>query len=218
MESPNLDGFGYDEHCNLHGNHIKGKGSDHLLNVALQFIIHHYKLPTDTTFQFKDKSYIKCNAYKLPLPVYYTIYHGQTWYESKFGARPLFIDEIVLQNQRAQLRDYLKTKPSIDELFQGLKQDKLKAVIAKIYDNSNNLKDCLSTLKDYDCSIFKNWLTLIVVKHIPLLLGTEWYIQCKNNITMKVKELPYKPVELFNLSSMGGGEEEKHLSFRQHEL
>lgn len=65
VESPNLDGFGYNEHCNKEGNHVKGVGSIHLLNVSMQFILSHYNLPSDTQFQFKDTSFIECKSYKM---------------------------------------------------------------------------------------------------------------------------------------------------------
>lgn len=211
IESPNLDGFGYSEHCNKAGNHIKGVGSIHLLNVSIQFILAHYNLPRDTQFQFKDTSFIECNAYKLSLPVYYIVFHGKTWYESKFNAIPLYISQEELKEQRKKLKDYLKTKPPIEEWFTG--KEKLKAMIGKIYNKTGSIQECLDELKELDCSIFKNWLPALVLKYVPVLLGTEWSIQCHSDVKMKIQKLLEKPDKLFK---MEGGNME--LLFKTDEL
>lgn len=198
-DSPNLDGFGYDEACNKEGDHVKGIGSIHLLKTSMQFIISHYNLSRDNTrFQFKDKSFIECNAYKLALPIYYTVFYGKTWYESKFDAVPLFMSKDELKEQRNHLLAFLKTKPHINEFFSG--SEKLKVTISKSYETSESIYDCLMKLKDLDCSIFKNWLPTLVSRFIPLLLGTEWTIQCNSDIKIQITQLLQRPSQLFTMT------------------
>ena len=213
-ESPNLDGFGYDESCNKEGDHVKGVGSIHLLKVSMLFIISHYKLSNDTRFQFKDTSFIECNAYKLALPIYYTVFYGKTWYESKFDAVPLFMSKDDLKEQRNQLMIFLKTKPHINEFFSG--SERLKAIISKSYDESESIQDCLRRLKELDCSIFKNWLPALVSRFIPLLLGTEWTIQCNTDIEIKTTRLLQRPPQLFVMT--GGDMSVMSMSFLPHEV
>lgn len=177
----------------------------------MQFILSHYNLPSDTQFQFKDTSFIECNSYKISLPVYYTVFYGKTWYESKFHAIPLYISQEELKEQRKKLKEYLKTKPSIDDWFIG--NEKLKPIIGNVYAKSASIQECLDELKELDCSIFKNWLPALVLKYVPVLLGTEWSIQCLSNIKMKVEKLLEKPEKLFK---MEGGTME--LLFKTDEL
>lgn len=209
-ESPNLDGFGYNEECNKQGNHIKGIGSIHLLNVAMLFVLKHYGLPRDTRFQFKDTSFIECSTYKQSLPVYYTVFYGKTWYESKFDAIPLYISQDEFKEQRKKLRDYLKTKPPIEEWFFG--SEKLRKQVEEIYIRVNSLQECLLELKEFDCCVFKNWLSALVLKFIPVLIGTEWYVQCQSDIAIKIKRM-HQPVQI---SKMDGGN--LVLSFKQSEI
>lgn len=211
-EAPNIDSFGYNEHCNQEGNHIKGVGSIHLLNVGMQFIINHYKLLKDTQFQLKDTSFIECSRYKLSLPVYYTVFYGKTWYEQKFDAVPLYISADELKGQRQKLREYMKTKPPLTDWFMG--SHEVEKMIEKIYVKTGSLQECLDELKSHDCYVFKNWLPALVLKYIPVLIGTEWSIVCRSNIDINIEKLSTKPKKLFKMEGGDG----LVISFKQDEL
>jgi hypothetical protein len=197
-EHPQIDAIGYDENCNADGNHVKGLGSVHMCKIALQFVIYHYNFDKDVKFQLKDTNTIECHKYKLALPIYYMIYHGKTWYEDKFGAVPLFISEKVWKKQKKALREFLKEKPDIDDLFSE-NQHQLKNYIKSVYNKEGSLSSLFQRFKDDDCSVFKNWLPKLILKFIPTLVGMEWIVHCggKNDIEMNIKKLEHKPPGMF---------------------
>lgn len=210
-EPPEIDGFGFNQHCNITGNHVKGTGSVHLMNTATRFIINHYKLPEDTKFQFKDTSFIECIKYHMPLRIYYTIFHGKTWYEDKFGALPL--DKLAiprLEESRKKLKAFLSSKPDIEMFFNNDQQELMEYVL-NVYAKCDSLKECLDILKNEDCKVFKGWLISIFTHVMTYDSDQEWYLTNKvapDFITYtKLKD---KPDKLF---SVKGG-----MYFRRDEL
>lgn len=211
-EPPQLDGFGFNQHCNITGNHVKGIGSVHLLNTAMCFIVSHYKLSSNTQFHFTDTSFIECIRYHMPLSVYYMIFNNKTWYESKFAAIPLYISESELNAQKQALEQYLSAKPDISSHFMEY-QSALKNKVQQIYNTTSSLNECLNILKQEDCSIFAGWLQSICLEHIPKLQGTPWMIQNKMaKSSISYTKLKDKPNNLFELKGGDG------LYFRRDDL
>lgn len=213
-EYPHMDGFGFHKHCNNEGNHMKGIGSLHLLNTSMRFIISYYKLPEDIKFQFSDTSFIECVNYNMPLPIYYIIFHGKTWYEQKFGAEPLMKSQSNLEEGKKALKAFLKGKPEIDHFF-PVEQSKLKRRVLDIYSKCDSLKECLEILKTEDCHVFKDWLPILFSKFINMNHFHQWVIS--NTIpteSINFSPLKSRPDKLFNLR---GGDNHR-LFFRRHDL
>lgn len=211
-EHPQLDGFGFNEHCNLTGNHVKGIGSVHLLNTAMRFVTSYYKFPHDIKFQFTDSSFIECISYHMPLSMYYTTFYGKTWYEIKFGAVPLIVDLGKLEKQRKELRTFLEGKPDIAHLFlDSKKQVALRNKVLSIYEKCNTLMECLEILKKEDCNVFEVWLEKIYLEHVSNMYGAHWII--KNTlprIAITYKKLAKMPPDTFILK---GG-----FIFKRHDI
>jgi hypothetical protein len=210
-DPPQLDGFGFSQHCDYTGNHIKGIGSVHLLNTAMSFIVSHYKLHEDTKFELSDVSFIECIRYHLPLSLYYMIYDNKTWYESNFDATPMYMSKTELDTQRQALKDYISGKPDISSHFME-RQSALKDKVHQVYNSTKSLKECLDILKQQDCNIFSGWLQSICFHHIPHLLGTPWIIQNKSKESISYLKLTDKPNDIFQLKGETG------LYFRRDEL
>jgi hypothetical protein len=166
-------------------------------------------------FQLKDTSTIECHKYKLALPIYYMVYHGKTWYEDKFGAVPLFISEKEWKKQKKVLREFLKGKPDIDDVFSE-NQHQLKNYVKTVYNEVDSLCALFQRFKDDDCSVFKNWLPKLVLRFMPTLVGMEWIVNCagKNDVKMTVEKLEQKPSGMF----VGGGASEDGLVFTMDDL
>lgn len=211
-EPPQLDGFGFSQHCNRTGNHIKGIGSVHLLKTAMSFIVSHYKLQENTNFELSDTSFIECIRYHMPLSLYYMMFDNKTWYESNFDAIPMYFSKTELDTQRQALQEYISGKPEISSHFME-RQSALKDKVHQVYNSTKSLKECLEILKQEDCNIFSGWLQSICFQHIPQLLGTPWKIQNKlpKESISYIKE-PNKPSNIFELKGENG------LYFRRDEL
>jgi hypothetical protein len=203
-EPPNIDGLGYHSNCNEAGDHQRSSGSIHLLNTAMQFIIMHYKLK-DKTFLLKDTSYIECNKGHLPLSIYYMAYHGKTWYEAKFNAVPVLISSDLLQKQKKELKHFLKGKTGINDLkeFFNEKEKPLRDIILKEAKDCKNIKELLTHLKEYDCDIFKNWLSRLVSKFIPNLNGADWQIELNKDTSLYIEQIKDKPIDMFSMNRGG---------------
>lgn len=209
-EPPMMDGFGFNPHCNIAGNHIKGIGSVHLLNVAMRFIINHYQLPEDIKFEFKDTSFIECINYNMPLYIYYIIFHGKTWYEEKFDAMPMNKNAIPrLQQAKKRLKEFLDSKPSLENFF-GDHQIKLREYVMNIYDQCSTLRQCLEILKKEDCKVFKGWLVALFDEIVNCSFDQHWFIINKVPRDFVSYTKIDKPDNLFSLK---GG-----MIFRRDEL
>lgn len=202
-EAPNIDAFGYHESCNVADNHMPGVGSRHLLVTAIRFVLDHYKLSLTTRFQLTDTSHIDCDkGYVMQLPQYYVIYHGQTWYESKFGARPMHRDPRELASQKQALSEYIKGKPDLSVYLPA--SSKRTKLVMDMYRGAASLEDLLGKLKTVDCIAYKGWLEPIVNRFIPGLFGMEWVIDgaIATSHAIRIQKLEERP---HHWSGSGGG-------------
>lgn len=86
---PHLEGISYNENCTLNSdlNLEKKTGTIRLVKSSIQFIASLY--PTIQGVLFKDTSMMKClGNVRIPLSEFYIAKHGETWYQSKFKAKP----------------------------------------------------------------------------------------------------------------------------------
>ena len=192
----NIDALGHSEHCNTSGTLERGRGTQHMLKVAMGFIVNIFPFLSGK-FIFKDTSYIECmNGYRLALATYEILNHGKTWYEKNFRAVPWTLREEYTESLKLFTSKVMKEKPPL-----SIKQSKIK----KLYDESRDLSSFIASLKDYDCFLYKDWADLLIRKHVPYLFGMDWVIDLSLldvpniDITL-VKE---KPSELFSMQ--GGG-------------
>lgn len=211
-EHPQLDGFGFDKHCNMTGNHVRGIGSVHLLNAAMRFVTSYYNFPENVKFQFSDTSFIECIKYHMPLSVYYMVFHNKTWYEMKFAAKPLYLSREALDAERSKLKNLLAGKPDISGLFLH-NQSELKSKVMTIYESCKTLKECLDILKKEDCHVFKGWLVALCNDYIPSIRNAQWVIENgMNESAIQHRKLEEKPSGHFQL----GGDDRMY--FRRDEL
>lgn len=197
-EPPQLDGFGFHPHCNSKGNHMKGIGSVHLLNTSMAFLVDFYKMKKSTTFQYTDSSFIECLKHHMPLCVYYIVFHGKTWYEYKFNAKPIYTDASLYDEQKRKLKAHIMGKPDISVYFTK-EQKKLQEHVQSVYDTCQTLKECLDILKDYDCDIFRGWLVRLCTLFVPNIIGSSWILTAEEYGTHKYVHLNKKPKELFEM-------------------
>ena len=174
---PNIDGIGYDKDCNVTLNLVKSIGTKHMFLCSLAFIKHIYKNTISSTFILRDTSKIDCNKYKMFLPHYYILHHGQTWYQKQFGAEPL--DNTNLRDDLEAFKNHLKTKPPSNILFKSVIGKERRKYLEDIYDKHSSIKSFLKETKKLDCSIYKDWGSDLVNKFLPYLIGMEWKIDTK---------------------------------------
>lgn len=183
-DDPNLDALGYNELCNINGDHQQGEGSVHLLRAAWAFVIaYYYKIAKGWTgLLFKDVSIIEClGNNKQELAAFYLVKHGKTWYERKFNAKPDTRMQDRYHAGKKSLTDFVKTKPSFnefDEMFLGRCKHGMKMILQEAYSRASSIREFVEILhEERDCIVFKNWLTNMVVEHVPFIFGSAWVIE-----------------------------------------
>lgn len=198
-EEPNIDGLGYDQACNTSMDHIKGKGTVHLLKCAMAFVVQLYAYLGLSKFKFNDSSFIQCDKnYVMRLQDYYLTYHGGTWYEVKMGAVPCDVDVETYKSDKEALRKFLGSKLPIDALHkfpQGFKA---------MYEQCSSLREFLGMIKDYDCLVFKPWLGFIVTQHIHYIRDMEWIVEVDLDVKIEFARVKEKPKDMFVMQGGGG--------------
>ncbi len=121
-----LHGMIYNELCAINMPLPKGDGTIRMAKAALSFMTHIN--PRIQTVEITDNSQIDCGKNKVSLSDMYFATRGQTWYQAKLGAVPIFkkYDQIV---------DIMHKKPNLD--FDDLWEQYLKdGLILYRYDKS----------------------------------------------------------------------------------
>ena len=198
---PNLDVLGYDERCNTTATLVNGKGTRHMLLCAFAFVRHVYrKKNVSERFHLKDYSTIECNGHEMFLSHLYMLHHGKTWYEAKFGARPLEHQDTYDTNVSAW-KSSLKSKPDAKVLFRHVQHPERKTYLINLYERHDTLGDFLKTTKTMDCSIYWKWGDKLVDSvFAQSIVGSEWVIDAsilkKPEITV-IYVGDTKPIDMF---------------------
>lgn len=191
-EAPNLDSVGYDENCNVSGDLLKGSGTRLMLTAAFAFLRRLYGRLADTVV-LVDKSQIVCQRWSMRLSVYYTLHHGQTWYQRTFGARPVKIDRAnAFRTAMAEWNRTKRTKPSPSSLFAGVRSRKRAETLKTEYERHDHLGSFLRALKPHDCMVYKGWADDLIDALVPYLYGMQW-------------EIPVSELELPDVDVMHAG-------------
>lgn len=193
-EPPNIDALGYDTSCNLDLNLVRGIETQHMLKTAMEFIIQHYNLEHHA-FLLKDTSKYPCSKLNIDLWSLYLVFHGKTWYEAKFNAKPISVPNY--DQMKATLKSALKAKPPMDELTPLFTNKSLLSLFSEQYENHNSIIATLETLnKDYSCDVLYRWLSNLVSKYVPIG-GVDWEIQHTQRMHIETIKLTNKPSSLF---------------------
>lgn len=199
-DMPNIDGVGYDEHCNSQSNLQRGHRTRHMVMCALAFINHIYK-HTKNIFYLKDTSRIQCNGYDMYLPYFYILHYGSTWYEKHFHAIPAIASEKVIYKDNVKaFKAYMKTKPSAEDIFQYVRSHERKAALATEYNKQTykNLNEFIRSTKEMDCLVYKDWADKIIEKFFPNLTRMDWNIEAGDqNVTIDVIIKQEEPNDIF---------------------
>ncbi len=100
-----LHGMIYNQLCAINMPLPKKGGTVRMVKAALSFMMHIN--PSIDTVQLTDNSQIDCGKTKISLSDMYFATRGQTWYQAKFGADPIF-------KKYDSLVHVLHQKPTLD--------------------------------------------------------------------------------------------------------
>ena len=200
---PNIDGIGYD------GNLLRNSGTIHMIKSAMAFVVKYYEKYNFSKFQFKDTSLIPCEKdYQMPLSVYYVAKHGKTWHEMKLGAKPIHETEFQKYvEEKRLLQNDLKTpiqdhKQVYNKLMANVPKNKKQALFS-FFEKSKTKKEFLKHLFDeYDCFVFKYWLSSYILQFIPNIMRMEWVIEHSPDFHIQIESLKEKPEDLFMIGGV----------------
>jgi hypothetical protein len=165
---PNLDGVSYNQQCssNTNFNLQRKHGTIKMLKIGLTFISKMY--PKTEKILFKDYSFMKCHSdITIELSAFYIAKYGETWYQSKFGAKPF--EKIRLYEKTLQRINESLTKPisiTFDKYFDtyinGVMRNakKYRSLLKNNYEESTSLRNFVENLhtNTKDCYVFNYWL------------------------------------------------------------
>jgi hypothetical protein len=89
----------YDPTCTIDGKMKRGEGTIEMLEFAFKIA----KKYGAEKILLSDKSTFKCNGEDVDLGLYSLMTYGKTWYERKFGFRPIEADKSEFEEVRSKL-------------------------------------------------------------------------------------------------------------------
>lgn len=174
-------------------------GTLQMLEMSLKFITQMY--PYVKRIDLSDNSYINCTDEVDPsydekqkthinLADMYVLAYGGTWYQLRFGAKPLFINyDELLHNLNNSIPSSVLTFDLFWERYctengrqsEWLQQE--KSVYEYIYNSADSWKTFFSTVYEQEkCVPFIAWckhtnrILELICDHFSTLKGTLWYI------------------------------------------
>lgn len=177
-EYPNLDGLGTDKGCN-----VEESLDDTVLlfKSSLQFLI--WRFPNIKYVQFLDTSKKECaGGIHIDLATFHFAKHGKTWYEDKFGAKPLDKSRSKYFRRASEYLDnecpqhgfdtfYKENIMRFVESFKKVKKADVYAMLQICWDNAISYKDFFKQVGSKDCVLFQQWLKTYISslwKHIAI--------------------------------------------------
>jgi hypothetical protein len=199
---------------------LEEKETSDFIKVSLQYVCQ--KFPTVKVFKFDDMSKIDCGKKTLDIPPefrklnkpfslahLYLAFHGETWYENRFGAKMInpkfyqvYKDAVKKLHEKITIDyDVFKTMNHINSA-----QD---AILSKYYSNDKTYIEFFNSIPKSDrCTALYNWLPFFID---PLLeysyISTGWYID--------IATMPKTNMEIISPPTGGGGKR-KHNHNHNH--
>lgn len=177
-----LHGVIYNRLCAINMPLPKRDGTVRMIKAAMTFALEQF--PHIQRFVLTDISHIECGKYKVSLSDMYFVTRAQTWYESKFGAEPLFKEYDLLKQEFAS-KPVLEFKDLWDQYLQDgemlYKND--KDYYESMYNESESWFSFLQQwMSEEGCRPFV-WLSdtpigiiAVVSQVIQTLHGKDWKI------------------------------------------
>lgn len=167
-----LDHLSYYKRCSKDKDLLKGTGTQEMLQTILKLCIEHF--PNIKKVVFNDVSFFECNNQQILLSVYYLLLYGETWYESKFGAK-------IAENKNKLCK------------FKALLNEKPQNNIFSFYDSSKEYTNWHTYFRTMSCeNMMKHKKEIDKVAGIRFMYS-EWYIKrstiMKYDINMKIKQI-----------------------------
>jgi hypothetical protein len=186
----------YDILCSLDEHYIKGRDTQQLMNMLIQYIFNTY--PTVKELSFNDLSIKRCNNdADVNLAVMTYLYTGKTWYEKNFNAYPAMqsIPEITRILQK--YNDAKKIQ--WDDMKEVIQNHSIipfnETEIETLYANANTWKDFFEPIyaqmeiADF-CNFISSWLDTFILYYFNNLQGLIYMIPIENK-NIAYKELEY---------------------------
>ncbi len=149
--------------CEINNKIISGNNTVHLVNLAFKIvkIYKHIKqvklIDSSRIFCGSDTVYEK--PIEIPLSRYYFLFHQETWYENKFGAKLNESEEVKKRYEEIK-KNF--TDPSKKTPYFDFNNEDLNKSLGELFANSNTWKDFLDALDKYPkenkCKIIYPWL------------------------------------------------------------
>jgi hypothetical protein len=177
-EYPNLDGLGTDKRCN-----VEESLDDTviLFKSSLKFLI--WRFSNIKYVQFLDTSKKECaGGIQIDLATFHFAKHGKTWYEDKFGARPLDKSKSKYFRRASEHLDNECPKDGFDtfykenvmrfvESFQKVKKEDVYDMLKICWEDAITFKDFFKQVGSKDCILFQQWLKTYIIslwRHVTL--------------------------------------------------
>jgi len=175
-----LTGLKHDELCAVNKPLATGdEGTVVMVKAAVAFV--KFKFPFVTHFEFLDTSHIDCKKKtQLSLAYFHFAKHGNTWYGSKFDAKPCVVGMDIQMRDLNKWMDSVSEKQKysfakfraehleleIEHAYKDFKRadamkTKLFEVIRPVFDETRTFREFITTLDTRipkNCIVFYGWL------------------------------------------------------------
>lgn len=151
----------YTQTCSINTVLKQGEGTVEMVRASLKWLVQTH--PEVERIDLSDMSYIRISKnYNMPLPEYYTLVHGQTWYQHYFGAVPSNKTARILQSYQKLRMMQVKDTPLVDYIPPSRHGKHVYEVIGPLIKRIKTHSDAQGFLNN----------TL----HLRPLTNTTWYI------------------------------------------
>lgn len=219
-----LNGLDYHEKCIMGGPDMRmprGDGTVKMLRVSLAFMMNKFAASIQT-ITLSDASHVPCrfadgDVRSVSLMNSYIAVHGQTWYESKFGA-VLFnpVEREQYDKRILKLNALEKNGIKFEQLNVELATTDVATVakIQSIFDRSATLnaffKGLREEFKDAFCMITQKWLDIfisIIILERCTNPGSTWLIPTTkvSRVTFTIEQTDVFPPDDVSENAGGGG-------------
>lgn len=159
--------------------------SQHAVNLG--FTIARDINPRCSIYEFDDMSKIDCmlpNNKKevVPMKLFHIAFHGETWYEKYFGAKPAK-DQELYRRLKLNLYDSAMKPPQFDFINHSLQKE-----LEPLYEVSRTWYDFFTTIdqkyKDKKCAVIYPWIMnalMHIFENNNIFDYPKWYVDLEEN-------------------------------------